>query len=93
MIPEFLDEAEDVIPAAAVQSGGMIAQLVENLVHLERRGDGFDQHGGANRALGYPDVFLREHEHVVPQARFLVALHLRQIEIRAGAEAICALAL
>src|SRR5437870_4611108 len=32
--PEFLDEAEDVIPAPAVESRGVIAQLVEDFVHL-----------------------------------------------------------
>ena len=49
-VPELLDEAEDVVPAAAVQAGGMLAQLLENLVHLEGGKDGLDQHGGANRA-------------------------------------------
>ena len=37
IVGEFLDEAEDVVPAAAVQTGGVLAQFVEYLVHLESR--------------------------------------------------------
>jgi hypothetical protein len=47
---EFLDEAEDVVPAAAIQSSGMLAQFVENLVHFERSKNRFDQHGGTDVA-------------------------------------------
>ena len=42
-IREFLDETEDVIPAAAIQTGGVFAQLVENLVQFERRENRLDQ--------------------------------------------------
>ena len=48
---ELLDEAEDVVPAPAVQSRGVIAQLVEDLVHLERREDRLDEHRGADRSV------------------------------------------
>jgi hypothetical protein len=93
MIAEFLDEAENVIPAAAVQARGMVAQLVQDLVHFERAENGFDQHRGANGALRDAQRVLRENEHVVPQARFQMALHLGQIEIRPVPFAISALAL
>ena len=33
---EYLDHAEDVVPAAEVECGDSVSQLVENLVHLER---------------------------------------------------------
>ena len=49
-IPELLDEAENVIPAAAVQSRRVIAKLIEDLVHLERGQNRFDQHRRADRA-------------------------------------------
>src|SRR5271166_2631908 len=39
---KLLDEAEDVIPAAAVQSRGMLAKFVEYFVHFEGSEDGFD---------------------------------------------------
>ena len=83
--PELLDEAEDVIPAAAVEAGGVVAQLVEDLVHLERGEDGLDQHGGADGAARDAELVLRADEDVVPEARFEVALHLGQIEVGAGA--------
>ena len=47
---ELLDEAEDVVPAAAVEAGRVVAQLVEDLVHLEGGQDRLDQDGGADRA-------------------------------------------
>src|SRR4029078_6120202 len=34
---EALDGREDVVPAAAVEPDDIVAQLVEDLVHLERR--------------------------------------------------------
>ena len=49
-VPEVLDDAEDVVPAAGVEPGGVVAQLVEDLVHLERGQDRLDQHGGPDRA-------------------------------------------
>src|SRR5688572_19581863 len=32
---EFLDDAEDVVPAPRIEAGRMIAQLVQDLLHLE----------------------------------------------------------
>ncbi len=84
-VAEFLDEAENVIPAPAIQSRRVIAQFVENLVHLERGQDGFDQHGGADRAARDAQFVLGETEHIVPQARLQMALHLGQIEVWPGA--------
>ena len=46
---ELFDEGEDVVPAAAVEAGGVLAELVEDLVHLEGGEDGFDENG----ALGW----------------------------------------
>ena len=40
---ELFDEAEDVVPASAVEAGGVVAQLVEDFVHLECGEDGFDE--------------------------------------------------
>ena len=63
----------------------MIAQFIQNLVHLERRQDRLDQHGRANRPPRNSQPVLREAEDIIPQPRFQMALHLRQIEVRAGA--------
>ena len=87
VVPALLDEAEDVVPAAAVEAGGVLAQLVEDLVHLEGGGHGLDQHGGADGAARDAEVLLRAHEDVVPEARFEVALQLGQVEVGARCRA------
>ncbi len=81
----LLDEAEDVVPPAAVQARRVLAELVEDLVHLERRGERLDEHRRLDRPLRDPDRALRVQEHHVPQARLEVALELGQVEVRAGA--------
>ena len=60
----------------------MILQLEQDLVHFEGRRQRLDEDGGAHRAARYPERALRVHEHVVPPARFEVALQLGQVEIR-----------
>ena len=61
----------------------MVAQLVEDLVHLEGGGDGLDQHGGPDRApVQAEGVLGREHD-VVPQPGLEMALQLGQVEVRA----------
>ena len=85
VVGKFLDEAEDVIPAAAVQPGGVLAQLVENLVHFKAGQDGLDEHGALDGALRQADLLLRADEDVVPEPRLQMALHLGQIEVRAAA--------
>ena len=52
----------------------MLAQLPEDLVHLEGRRDGLDEHGRPDRPGRDPQVDLRRHEHVVPEARLEVVL-------------------
>ena len=84
-VAEVLDDAEDVVPPAGVESRGVLAQLVQDLLHLERGGDGLDQHGGPDRANRNPEVLLGEDEHLVPQPRLPVALQLRQVEVRPAA--------
>ena len=82
---ELLDDAEDVVPAAAVQPGRVVAQLVEDLLHLERREDRLDEHRRADAALRDAELVLGHHDDVVPEARLEVALHLGQVEVRTRA--------
>ncbi|OIQ92942.1 hypothetical protein GALL_251570 [mine drainage metagenome] len=63
----------------------MLAQFIQDLIHLEGGEDGLDQHGGLDRAAGNAEFFLGHDEYVVPQARFEVRLHLGQIEVGARA--------
>ena len=62
----------------------MLAQLEENLVHLEGGKDGLDQHRRLDGAAGNAERLLRGDEDIVPQPRLEVGFHLRQIEIGAG---------
>ncbi len=78
-VAEHLDDAEQVVPAARVEARHVLAQLVQDLVHLERRGDRLDQHGRPHGAPRDAERLLREHEHVVPEARLEVALEFRQV--------------
>ena len=65
---KFLDEAEDVIPAPAVQARGVLAQFVKNFVHLERGQDRLDQNRRADRSVRQSELILRVDENIVPQA-------------------------
>src|SRR5450759_1636861 len=75
-IPKLLDDAEDVVPPDGIQTTRVLAKLVENLLHLERREDRLEQNGGVNRAARDSAVVLREVEYVVPQPRLEMALEL-----------------
>src|SRR5216684_137372 len=83
-IAELLDEAENVIPASAVEPGGVLAQFVQDFVHLKRRKNRFDQHRGANGPARNSHIVLGEIKDVVPQTRFLMALQLRQVKVGPG---------
>ena len=63
----------------------MLAQLPEDLVHLERGEDGLDQHCRLDRPLRQAELVLRRHEHLVPEARLEMALDLGQVEVGTGA--------
>jgi len=81
-LAERLDEAEEIVPAAGIEAGGVLAQLVQDLLHLERRRQRLDEYRRADRAAGDAEHFLCDDEHLVPEPRFTMALELRQVEIR-----------
>src|SRR5438477_2033507 len=82
---EFLDAGKNVIPTPAIEPDRVIAQLVENLVHLKGRRDGFNEDGCTNRSARNSNLILHEIEDVVPYPRLDVALHFWQIKIWTGA--------
>jgi hypothetical protein len=82
---EALDEAEDIVPAAAVEAADVVPQLVEDLVHLEGGGDGLDEDGAADAAVGQAQALLGVGEDVVPQPGLQMALQLGQVEIGSAA--------
>ena len=81
---ELLDHAEDVVPAAGVQRRRVLAERVQDLVHLEGRQDRLDQHRRADRTSRQADHILREREHVVPEGGLCMALELRQVHVGTG---------
>src|SRR4029450_13948346 len=82
-VPELLDDREHVVPAAGVEPRRVVAQLVQDLVHLEGGGDGLDQHRGLDGAPRYTEPVGGQLEGVVPQSRLEVALQLGQVQVDA----------
>ncbi len=80
--PELLDPAEQVVPAAGVQARGVLAQLVQDLVHLEGGEDRLDQDGRPDRAARDAERGLAVDEDLVPEPRLVVRLELGQVEVR-----------
>ena len=83
-VAELFDGAKDIVPAPAVQTGGMFAQLVENFIHLKAGQDGLDEHRRFDSALGNAQFILSQDKHIVPQPGFQVALQLGQVEVGAS---------
>ena len=63
----------------------MVAQLEENLIHLECRRHRLDEHGRADGAGLKTELLFREREDVVPKSCFQMALQLGQVEVRVAA--------
>src|SRR5262249_38727108 len=84
---EGADDAEDVVPPAGVEAGGVVAQLPEDLVHFERGGDGLDEHGRADGAAGDAEHVLGGLEGPVPELGLEVAFELGKVEVGAAAAA------
>ncbi len=84
-VPEALYEAENIVPAAAVEAGHVVPELVEDLVHLEDRHDGLDQDGRLDGADRQTQVVLGMDEDVVPEPRLQMVLQLGQVVVGAGA--------
>jgi hypothetical protein len=82
---ELFDDAENVVPATGIQAGRMIAELVQDLVHLVGRRHDLQQNGGFDRAARNAERVLGELENVIPQARLAMALELGQVKIRTTA--------
>src|SRR5213076_1818825 len=70
---------------ASVQRAAVVAQLVQDLLHLERGEGRLDQHGAADRAVRDAELLLRERERLRPQPRLEVRLQLGQVEVRPAA--------
>src|SRR5206468_11118126 len=65
-VAELLDDREHVVPAARIEPGGMLSQLVEDLVHLEGGEDRLDEDCRPDRCARNGESLLRMDEDVVP---------------------------
>src|SRR5438876_675663 len=48
-VAELFDDGENVVPAAAVQTCGVVTQFPQDFVHFESRENGFNKDGGTDR--------------------------------------------
>src|SRR5580700_9738434 len=74
--------AKDIIPTPTIEARRMIAEFVQNLIHLKRGQDGFDKNCCPDRASGNAQFVLSQVKDVVPEPGFKVAFHFWQVEIR-----------
>lgn len=82
VVAELLDGAEDVVPSATVETGAVVAELVDDLVHLKGSEDGLDEDSSSDGSSGHANVVLSKVEGVVPETSLEVALHLGEVEVR-----------
>jgi hypothetical protein len=85
VLRELLGNAEDVVPPAGVETRRVVAQLVEDLVHLEGGEDRLDEDRGPDGAAGDVEGVLGVVEDVVPEPGLEVSLQLGEVEVRAAA--------
>src|SRR5207247_8666186 len=83
-IPARLADGDDVGPPARVQRRGVVPEVVQALLPREGRRHRLDAGGGLHGTGRNPEGLLREPEDLVPEAGLQMALHLRQVEVRAG---------
>ncbi|MNY77146.1 hypothetical protein D3C86_2169580 [compost metagenome] len=71
MIFQGFDVAENVIPASAVQADDVVAQSVQDFIHLEDSRQRFDQQSGFNGAARQTEAIFRVAKDFTPPGRFL----------------------
>ena len=54
------------------------------LIHLKRSSNRFNQNSTPDCSPPHANIVLRQIEHIIPQPRLEMTLHLRQIEVRAS---------
>ena len=81
VLPELLDDAENIIPPSTVQSRAVIPELVDNLIHLKDRQNCLNQHGSSDGSPWDFDSVLSKVKHIVPEAGFKVGFHFGEVEV------------
>merc|ERR1712093_437126 len=93
VVSHLLDEGKDVVPATAVEAGGVLSELVQDLVHHKRARDSLDEDGRTNGATLDAELVLGGVEDVVPQACLEVVLHLWEVKYGPRPRLTCSFAL
>lgn len=81
VLPESFDNAENVVPTAAVETGAVLTELVDDLVHFKGSEDGLDQDSASDGAARHLNVVLSQAEHIVPETGLEMRLHLWEVEV------------
>lgn len=82
IVPELLDDAEDIIPAPTVEARAVLTELIDYLVHFEDRQDGLNQYGTTDGTPWKTNNVLSEVENIVPEPCLKVRFHLGEVEVR-----------
>ena len=85
IIFQGFDVAENIVPASTVQTDNVVAQRMQDFMHLEYGGQRFNQQGGFDGAARQVETIFRIAEDLAPPGCFLPGLRFRQVEIRAAA--------
>ncbi len=80
-VAEVLHDGEQVVPAGGLEAGAVIAQLPEDLLHVERGRDRLDVDSRPDRALRDAHLVLRPDEDLVPQPSLERGFELGQVEV------------
>jgi hypothetical protein len=81
VVTELLDNAEDVIPSAAVEAGAVLSEFIDDLLHLERSKNGLNQHRTSDGTPRDAQRILGKVENIVPKTSFKMRFHLGEIEV------------
>ena len=79
--PQTLDEAENVVPTAAVEPNNPPPESIQNLIHLKRRRERFNQDRGADGAGLEAEAGFGVFEDVVPEGGFVASLQLGEVKV------------
>lgn len=84
VLAKLFDRGENVIPSTAVETGRVIPEFINNLVHLKDSQDGLDQDGCSDSSSAHTNRVLSEVENVVPQPCLQMRFHLGQVKVWTG---------
>ena len=82
--PVVLDNRKEIVPPTCVETCSVIAECIENLVHLEGSGESLNQHSGTNGSVLKTKLSFSEAEDIIPELGFLARFEFREIDVGSG---------